>query len=90
MAARHLPAEILTRPKRGFTIPLASWLQAERRDFVHDTLSPQAVRRVGIFDPSAVDDVLAYYEREPHFHTAHMVFTLLCFQLWYDRQAGAL
>ncbi len=57
--------------------------------FLHDTLAPSAIRRAGIFDPGAVADVLAHFEREPHFHTAHMVFTLLCFQLWYDRQAAA-
>jgi asparagine synthase (glutamine-hydrolysing) len=87
VAARHLPPEILTRPKRGFTIPIDPWLRTERRELVYDTLAASRVRRTGIFDPAAVADVLAYYEREPHFHTAHMVLTLLCFQLWSDRRS---
>ena len=89
VAARLLPEAILTRPKRGFTIPVEAWLRGDRRTFLYDVLAPSAIRRAGIFDPNAVADVLAYFEREPHFHTAHMVFTLLCFQLWYDRQAAA-
>ncbi len=89
IAARVLPETILTRPKRGFTIPVASWLRGDRRAFLHDTLAAPAIRRAGIFEPSAVADVLAFFEREPHFHTAHMVFTLLCFQLWYDRSVAA-
>ncbi len=85
IASRYLPAAILARPKRGFTIPLASWLRNELRTFLYDTLSPAAVRRVGIFDPVVVQELLEYFERTPNFQTAHMVFTLLCFQLWYDQ-----
>jgi asparagine synthase (glutamine-hydrolysing) len=84
VAARHLPPEILARPKRGFTIPLATWFRKELRDRMYDTLAPDTVRRTGILSPNAVADVLAYYEREPNFNTAHMVFTLLCFQSWYN------
>ncbi len=89
VAARLLPEAILTRPKRGFTIPVEAWLRGDRRDFLYDTLAASAIRRAAIFEPAAVAEVLAYFEREPHFHTAHMVFTLLCFQLWHDRRAAA-
>ena len=89
VAARVLPAAILTRPKRGFTIPVEAWLRGDRREFLYDTLSASALRRSGIFAPAAVAELLAYFEREPNFHTAHMVFTLLCFQLWQARRTAA-
>lgn len=60
-----------------------------KRVALYDTLSAPATRRTGIFEPDAVADVLAYFEREPHFHTAHMVFTLLCFPVWCDRRTRA-
>ena len=87
IAARHVPSEVVYREKRGFTIPLAEWLRGGLREFVRDTLTPAAIRRAGVFDDAAVGQVLAWYEREPNFHTAHMVFTLLSFQLWQDRRA---
>ncbi|MEO6027429.1 MAG: asparagine synthase (glutamine-hydrolyzing) [Candidatus Binatia bacterium] len=87
VAARVLPEAILTRPKRGFTIPVEAWLRGDQRELLYDTLSASALRRSGIFEPAAVAEMLAYFEREPHFHTAHMVFTLLCFQLWHARRA---
>jgi len=87
VARRYLPAEIVSRPKRGFTIPLDSWLRNGLREVLFDTLSPGAVRRTGIFDPPSVGELLDYFCREPNFQTAHMVFTVLCFQSWCDRRA---
>jgi asparagine synthase (glutamine-hydrolysing) len=84
IAAKHVPREVVYREKRGFTIPLAEWLGGGLREFVRDTLTPAAIRRSGVLDPDAVAEVVAWYEREPNFHTAHMVFTLLSFQLWQD------
>lgn len=84
IAAKHVPHDAIYRTKRGFTIPLAEWLRGGLREFVRDTLAPASVRRAGVFDPTAVADVIAWYEREPDFHTAHMVFTLLAFHLWHE------
>ena len=84
IAARHVPHDVVYREKRGFTIPLADWLGGGLREFVRDSLTPTAIRRAGVFDARTVGEVVAWYERAPNFHTAHMVFTLLCFQLWYD------
>jgi len=87
VAARHLPPEVLAQPKRGFTMPLASWLRGPHRALVRDTLAPAAVARTGVFDATAVGEVLAWFEREPTYETGHMVFALLTFQLWHDRWA---
>jgi asparagine synthase (glutamine-hydrolysing) len=85
IAAKHVPRDAIYRSKRGFTIPLAEWLRGGLREFVRDTLAPASVRRAGVFDPAAVAEVIAWYEREPDFHTAHMVFTLLAFHLWHEK-----
>ena len=46
------------RKKRGFSPPAASWLRGELREDVHELLSPESVRRRGVFDPEAVDRVV--------------------------------
>jgi len=50
----RLPAEHFRAPKRGFVGPTSSWLRNELRDLLTDELSPDRMRRIGLFDPSAV------------------------------------
>ena len=56
---RHLPNEIVHRPKSGFGAPLRRWLQRELRELVDDTLSVATVNRRGLFDPAAVAMLIA-------------------------------
>ncbi len=54
LAERYVPAAILDRPKQGFAIPLASWLQNELRPWLEEILlSPQAIER-GFFSEMAL------------------------------------
>jgi asparagine synthase (glutamine-hydrolysing) len=87
LGGRYLPPEILNRPKQGFSIPLSVWFRTDLRALVRDVLSPSAIRRAGIFQPAAVDRVLAHHDANPRFVSAHMLFTLVCFQMWYERAA---
>jgi len=81
---RYVPSVMLNRTKRGFTIPLSGWFQREWKSILGDALSPAALRRVGVFQPRGVEAVLAHHQAHPGFTTAHMVYTLLCFQIWHD------
>lgn len=49
---------IANRPKRGFSIPLHSWLRGPLREVVGDLLSPDSIRAMGIFDPLHVSQIL--------------------------------
>ena len=33
---RVLPAEVLTRKKKGFSIPVAEWFRGELKEFAHE------------------------------------------------------
>jgi asparagine synthase (glutamine-hydrolysing) len=46
-----LPSALLTRKKRGFTLPFAKWLRGPLRPFMEDTLGSASVSRSGLFDP---------------------------------------
>jgi len=53
MMARHIPADIIKAPKKGFSSPDASWFKGESIDFV----------KAKLFDPeAALYDVLEYGE----------------------------
>jgi asparagine synthase (glutamine-hydrolysing) len=83
-AAAWLPATVLNRPKKGFGIPVARWLSTNLRDLVGDLLGESRLRRQGLFQPSAVATLL-----DDHWsgrrNNRKGLWTLLMFQLWYDR-----
>ena len=46
-----LPPDLLTRRKRGFTLPFAQWLRGPLRPFMEETLGSASAARSGLFDP---------------------------------------
>lgn len=48
---RHVPRELVERPKAGFAIPLAQWLRGPLRDWAESLLSEESLRREGLLDP---------------------------------------
>ena len=84
IALKYLPPRIVHRPKKGFGIPVARWLDGELRDWAHDLLAPDRLRRQNIFQPAAVQTLLDDHHagradnRKP-------LWTLLAFQIWHTR-----
>ena len=46
-----LPPGLLTRQKRGFTLPFARWLRGPLRPFMEETLGSASAAKSGLFDP---------------------------------------
>ena len=55
--ARHLPRACFERPKRGFGVPMASWLRGPLRERVHEALSQQSFRECGWLNRAYVQAV---------------------------------
>lgn len=89
VARRHVPPAAVDRPKLGFNVPVSDWLSGNLAQLVEDSLSPDSLRRAGVFDPTTVKRLLAHASDHPGFENTHAVFTLLCFQVWQDGQATA-
>ncbi len=52
---RHVPKELMNRPKKGFSIPVKSWLrQPQLADWARSLLEEKKIRREGYFDPAGV------------------------------------
>lgn len=46
---RHVPRELIERPKKGFSVPLAQWLRGPLRDWAQALLDPVRLREGGLF-----------------------------------------
>src|SRR5947209_1941253 len=57
--AGRLPAAIVDGRKRGFNVPIPSWLVGELRNFTHDVPTSTRLRRQGLLDPDAVGHLVA-------------------------------
>jgi len=82
LARKLLPAEVVDRPKVGFTVPLSPWFRTELRELLADTLlSPRCLER-GWYDPvvlrATVDDHLSGRRDR-----ARELWTLLTLELWH-------
>src|SRR6185436_10014445 len=82
--ANRLPREILKRPKKGFGIPVARWLNAQLRELAGDLLAPDRLRAQGLFNEQAVGRLL-WEHWNGRRDNRKGLWTLIMFQLWYDR-----
>jgi asparagine synthase (glutamine-hydrolysing) len=51
---RHVPRELIERPKQGFAVPLAAWLRGPLRDWAESLLSVERLKGDGWLDPAPV------------------------------------
>jgi asparagine synthase (glutamine-hydrolysing) len=51
---RHLPGDLVDRPKKGFGVPLSQWLRAELRPWASELLDPHRLRQEGYLDAASV------------------------------------
>jgi asparagine synthase (glutamine-hydrolysing) len=51
---RYVPRELVERPKRGFAVPIDSWLRNELRDWAEHLLDERQIAAEGIFDPAPI------------------------------------
>jgi asparagine synthase (glutamine-hydrolysing) len=79
---RHLPDEILERPKMGFSLPLARWFREELRTLPGDLLlDPAAVGR-GYFRPGEVERMIREHHEGEVDH-AMRIWVMLQLEMWH-------
>lgn len=86
VAERHLPGEIVHRPKRGFVMPMREWFNRELSDLVRATLTAGGLSRRGLLRPAGIERLVAEH-RSGHANREFRLWTLIALELWFERHA---
>ncbi len=87
LARRYLPGAILERPKQGFAIPLAAWLQQALRPWLEETLRSRACRQRGVFAAARVEQLLADHQ-EGRRDYSQQLWAMLVLELWLQQSSS--
>ncbi len=78
---RYVPKELLTRPKKGFSVPLAKWLAGgELRSWADGLLDPAAIRSQGFLNEKAVTAMWRDFTERGIWRV--QIWYVLMFQAW--------
>lgn len=81
---RHVPQALVDRPKRGFAVPLSTWLRGPLRDWAEALLDPVRLRQEGWFEP---EPILRKWREHASGHrnwSSHL-WGVLMMQAWLDQ-----
>ncbi|MGE0791774.1 MAG: asparagine synthase (glutamine-hydrolyzing) [Sandaracinaceae bacterium] len=80
---RHVPREIVDRPKMGFSPPMATWLRGPLRPWAEGLLDEARLRREGFLDPRAVRSAWEEHLAGRRDHK-FLLWDVLSFQAWLE------
>lgn len=83
-AIKHLPEEIVARPKRGFAIPLAKWLRNDLKEQVGRMMSESPLWERGALDVRSARVLWGDFQ-EGYGDHARTVWALLVLHKWIER-----
>ncbi|QQR59014.1 MAG: asparagine synthase (glutamine-hydrolyzing) [Candidatus Melainabacteria bacterium] len=84
LAGEYLPESIVERPKKGFGIPVARWLQSDLKPLVDRLLSREYIGEQNIFQWNTVSGLLDDHMNKRADRRKEL-WTMLMFQCWWDK-----
>ena len=83
---RHVPKEIVDRPKMGFAIPLDKWLRGPLYEWAESLLDKQKLEEGGLFEPGPVRAAWDQF-LDGNGNVQNGIWGLLQAQAWLERWA---
>lgn len=81
---QYVPRELMDRPKMGFAIPIAEWMNTELRDLVESFLSESIIKDQGILNWQYVFRLKTdFFNGKKEYDVK--IWYILTFQMWYAK-----
>jgi asparagine synthase (glutamine-hydrolysing) len=81
---RHVPRELIDRPKTGFGIPLGQWLRGPLREWAEHLLSEQRLRDGGLLSATNVRRAWAEH-LSGRYNREYLLWDVLMLEAWRER-----
>ena len=82
---RHVPRELIERPKMGFAVPVDAWLRGPLRDWAEHLLDASRLRQQGYLRPEPIRQTWADHQSGRR-NAQYPLWGVLMFQAWLDKQ----
>jgi asparagine synthase (glutamine-hydrolysing) len=79
--AQRLPSQILTRPKRGFPVPVNAWLKEDLTNWARDVLTGEHSRVTPEFSRNSIESLLSHAQRGST-DAAGKLWLLIVLEFW--------
>lgn len=80
---RHVPREMLERPKAGFAVPVDQWLRGELREWAEELLDERRLRLAGVLEPTEIRKRWSEHLSGRR-NWQHHLWAVLMFQAWQE------
>ena len=81
---KHIPKNIMNRPKKGFGIPAQTWLKDDLRKLVSKYLDDNSIIATNILDYKVVAKLREDFLKGKN-ESAHKIWLILVFQMWHEK-----
>lgn len=81
---KYVPKELIERPKRGFGIPLDSWLRGPLKEWAYTMLSKENLEKHNLLNSDAINHKLQEHMSGKR-NWQYLLWDVLMFQSWYNK-----
>jgi asparagine synthase (glutamine-hydrolysing) len=87
LLAHYVPEALFDRPKMGFGVPIDGWLRGDLKELLLDYLSPERLKKEGLFDTREVEKKIQDHLAFKAYHQ-YRLWALLMWEMWRERWIG--